>query len=186
MQTVQVYLYSNVVRAQIIGEPGSIIKDRYVYSRTVKLHRNADNKIKIVCRDANQKPIDIDLSGFMLKVDIVDRDQGTVVQRFDPVDITGSKNNVAIIVLPTTFVNSLGSRHYYLTVKKVNASLMSVTDLDEEPVYIDDNYGVQLPIEVLPGYGAAPTRPPITDPDDIVDGGSLSDPITDIIDLGNI
>ncbi len=186
MQTIQAYLYSNVILAQIVGGSVPILRDRRVYTRTIKLHRNADNTIKIVCKNADQKPIDIDTNNIMLKVDIVDRNQGTVVQRFDPIEVVGVKNNVAVVVLPATFVTSLPSRHYYLTVKRVNVGLDSDTYIDEEPVYIDDNYGVQLPVEVLPGYGNPPTTTPIVDPEDVVDGGSLSDPVTDIIDLGNI
>jgi hypothetical protein len=49
--------------------------------------------------------------------------------------------------IDSTTLNSLEQRFYKLTFRTIKTS-----DNSQKPTYIDDNYGVPLDLEVLPGY----------------------------------
>ena len=77
------------------------------------------------------------------------------------------QQGLGTFTIDSSTVNSLEQRFYKLTFRTINQS----TDA-EKPVYVDDNHGVPLDIEILPAYYATTTPMPVTN-DIVVDGGVL-------------
>ena len=77
--------------------------------------------------------------------------------------------NVAVgqgtFTLDKDTINTLENRFYKLTFKTIKTS-----DSTEQPIYIDDNYGVPLDLEILPAYWAETVA---QDTEVIIDGGTL-------------
>jgi len=71
------------------------------------------------------------------------------------------------VVLDKTTIDSLEQRFYKLTTKTINQD-----DLTEAPLYIDDNYGVPLDLQVLPAYYSDMAAPVLLG-ETVIDGGTI-------------
>ena len=145
MQVIKTYLYPNILEVQFLNPrltTGG--RNRQVYSRTIKVYQGIDNPIQIVCMNQDQKAVD--LTGYILQVDIQDPVNQLTVCSFG-VNFTAQTKGQGYIVLDQGIIDGLEQRFYKLTVKQINQTTNFAS-----PVYIDDNYGVPLDLQVLPAY----------------------------------
>jgi hypothetical protein len=133
-----------------------------VYSRPIKVYQGIDNPIQVIVRNQDQKGVN--LTGYTVQASIQDPTNQVTINTYAVTfaDITKGLGN---FVLDATTLNSLENRFYKLTFKTVNVSTNA-----EAPVYIDDNYGVPLDLEILPAYWAETSS---EDTEVIYDGGTL-------------
>jgi hypothetical protein len=140
-----------------------------VYSRPIKVYQGIDNPIQVVVRNQDQKPVN--LTGSSVLATIQDPTNKITIKSY-PVNFTANTGGNIMLGRGTfTFdantINSLDQRFYKITFST------TVTSTDNtSPVYIDDNYGVPLDLQVLPAYyqqtGPAPTTDTYT-----LDGGII-------------
>jgi hypothetical protein len=165
MITVKAYLYPNLAEVQVFDPTIFTTRNRQVYSRPIKIYQGIDNPIQVVVKNQDQKRVD--LTGYAMQADIQDPTNQVTISSYA---VTWANIHLGLgqFTIDSTTVNSLEQRFYKLTFKTINQS----TDA-EKPVYIDDNYGVPLDLEILPAYYAT-TEPPVSSITDIVvDGGVL-------------
>jgi hypothetical protein len=172
MQTIKTYLYPNTAEVQIIDPAIFTVRNRIVYSRPIKVYQGIDNPIQVTVRNQDQKKYN--LTGYALQVDIQDPTNKITV---DSIAVTWANitQGLGQFTISSDLVNSMEQRFYKLTFKTIKES-----DNTEQPVYIDDNYGVPLDLEVLPAYYAAIEPSPAVN-NGVLDGGTLED---DIIAIG--
>ena len=165
MQTIKAYLYPNTLEVQILDTRIYGARNRIVYSRPIKVYQGIDNPIQIIVR--NQDQVAVNLTGYAVQVDIQDPTNQQTIESYavNFTDITKGQGN---IVIDKATLDNLEQRFYKLTVKTVKHS-----DNSEAPVYIDDNFGVPLDLQVLPAYWANMSTGTPLDNDIVVDGGTL-------------
>ena len=165
MQTINVFWYKNILEIQWLDPAIFSTRNRIVYSRTVKIYQGIDNPIHIVTKNQDQKAVN--LTGYDVQVDIQDPENSLTVETFTVNFITQTKG-LGVFTIPKAVVNALDQRHYEFTVKLIN-----LTSNDETPLYIDDNYGARLPVQVLSGYYSNTPVLPVAIFDGVVDAGEL-------------
>jgi hypothetical protein len=165
MQTIEAFFYKNILEIQVIDPAIFSTRNRIVYSRTIKIYQGIDNPIHIVTKNQDQKAVD--LTGYDVQVDIQDPENALTVETFTVNFITQTKG-LGVFTIPKAVVNALDQRHYEFTVK-----LIDLTSNDETPMYIDDNYGARLPVQVLSGYYSNTPVLPVAIFDGVVDAGEL-------------
>jgi hypothetical protein len=162
MITVKTYLYPNIAEVQVFDPAIFTKRNRIVYSRPIKVYQGVDNPIQVTVRNQDQK--NVNLTGYTMQASIQDPTNQVTVETY-----AVSFANVAIgngnFTIDKGTINTLENRFYKLTFKTVKTS-----DSTEQPVYIDDNYGVPLDLEVLPAYWAETIS---EDSEVIIDGGTL-------------
>jgi hypothetical protein len=164
MQTFEVFSYKNILEIQVIDPAIFSPRNRIVYSRTIKIYQGIDNPIHIVAKNQDQKSVD--LTGYDVQIDIQDPENAVTAEAFT-VDFVQQDKGLGVFVIPEHVVNRLDQRHYEFTAK-----LIKLTDNKETPLYIDDNYGARLPLQVLPGYySTSPGLPLLAE--GIIDAGEL-------------
>lgn len=148
MQTVKAYLYSVILEVQI-PDPGLFnVRKRVVYARPIKVYQGVDNPVQIIVSNQDNKPYD--LTGYSLILDIQDNENQVTLHSYE-VDFTDIAKGRGHVVFDRATLDSLDRRFYKITLKKIN-----IETAQSEPVYIDDNYGVPLDLEVLTAYHSAP------------------------------
>lgn len=165
MQTIETFWYKNILEIQVIDPAIFTVRNRIVYSRTIKIYQGIDNPIHIVTKNQDQKPVD--LTGYDVQVDIQDPENALTVETFT-VDFVAQNKGLGSITIPKAVVNALDQRHYEFTVKLINLDTN-----DETPLYIDDNYSVRLPVQVLPAYYDNMPVLPTAIYDGVIDAGEL-------------
>lgn len=144
MITVKTYLYPNTAEVQVFDPTIFTTRNRQVYSRPIKVYQGIDNPIQVLVRNQDQKSVNLTGSSVTASIQ-------------DPV------NQVTIRSYPVTFANiMLGQGHFTFDANTINgleqrfyklAFSTTVTSTDvTSPVYIDDNYGVPLDLEILPAF----------------------------------
>jgi len=164
MITVKTYLYPNTAEVQVFDLAIFTTRNRQVYSRPIKVYQGIDNPIQVIVRNQDQKPID--LTGSSMLASIQDPTNQVTVNSY-PVIWANIHQGQGSFVLDQATIDSLEQRFYKLTFST------TVTETDTTtPVYIDDNYGVPLDLEVLPAYYQTTSAPSGSDTYTL-DGGSL-------------
>jgi len=143
---IQAYLYSNIVRIQIWDPTIFSPRNRVVYSRPITVYQGIDNPLQIVIKNQDQKSVD--LTGYSVQIDIQDPVNKLTAYSF-PVDFTDITKGLGTVLLDKDTVNSLDQRIYKLTMRTI-----SDIDASEKPLYIDDNFGVPLDLDVREAYYA--------------------------------
>ena len=146
MITVKAYLYPNIAEVQIMDPAIFTTRNRQVYSRPIKVYQGIDNPIQVIVRNQDQKSID--LTGYIMQAEIQDPTNGVTVESY-AVTFADITKGLANFTIDKATINALEQRFYKLTFKTIKQS-----DNTEQPIYIDDNYGVPLDLEVLPAYYA--------------------------------
>lgn len=164
MITIKAYLYPNTVEVQIMDPTIFTTRNRVVYSRPIKVYQGIDNPIQIVVKNQDQKSVD--LSGYSLQVDIQDPTNRVTVNSYG-VQYIDFTQGTGTFTLDRLTLDSMEQRFYKLTVKRINR-----LDNTEQPIYVDDNFGVPLDLEVLPAYYATVEPTPFVD-DSVADGGTI-------------
>jgi hypothetical protein len=80
--------------------------------------------------------------------------------------MTNPTKGQGTVTIPRDVVNALEQRFYKITIK-----LITVSTNKEQPLYIDDNYGAQLDLEVLPGWYES--MPLTLNSVEVIDGGAI-------------
>ena len=162
MITVKAYLYPNTAEVQVFDPTIFTNRNRKMYSRPIKVYQGIDNPIQVIVMNQDQK--NVNLTGYTVQASIQDPTNQVTIETYA---VTFA--NVAIgqgtFTLDKGTINTLENRFYKLTFKTIKTS-----DSTEQPVYIDDNYGVPLDLEVLPAYYAETSS---EDTEVIFDGGTL-------------
>jgi hypothetical protein len=143
MIAVQSYLYDNIVQVQILDSNIFTVKDRTVYNRSIKIYQGIDNPVLVQVKNQDQKPVD--LSDKSIKVDIQDPNEGVWKLGYT-LSWSDSSKGLGKFIIKKDQMKSLDQRYYKLVLRLVD------DDGEEQPLYSDDNYGLMLDIEVLPGY----------------------------------
>jgi len=169
MITVKAYLYPNLAEVQVFDPAIFTTRNRQVYSRPIKVYQGVDNPIQVIIRNQDQKKVD--LSGSSVTASIQDPTNQLTVKSYPVLFGANVGGNIQLGRGTFTFdantINGLEQRFYKL------AFSTTVTSTDvTRPVYIDDNYGVPLDLEVLPAYYANST-PPAQSDTYTLDGGSI-------------
>jgi hypothetical protein len=144
MITVKAYLYPNTAEVQVFDPTIFTTRNRVVYSRPIKVYQGIDNPIQVIVRNQDQKGVN--LTGYIMQAQIQDPTNGVTVETY-AVTFADITKGLANFTLDRDTINTLEQRFYKLTFKTIRQS-----DNTEQPVYIDDNYGVPLDLEVLPAY----------------------------------
>lgn len=163
MITVKTYLYNNIVEVQVFDPTIFTLRNRVVYSRPIKVYQGIDNPIQVVVMNQDQKPVN--LTGLTMQAAIQDPTNQVTIRTFAVTwtDITKGLGNC---MLDKATVNSLENRFYKLTFSTTNAATGTTS-----PVYVDDNYGAPLDLEILPAYYAEQANG--QGGYDTIDGGTL-------------
>lgn len=171
------YLYDNKIVVQVLDTTASLsTRNRVVYSITIKVYQGVDNPIRILVRNQDQKPVD--LSGYDLELNVEDRQAQTTVDTLTTTVVDATKGLFSV-TFSKNFVNALELRYYQLTLKTIKQS-----DNTERPIYIDDNYGVQLDLQVLPGYYS--DQAPVLPADELISYIDANGQGDLVLDLGTL
>jgi len=117
-----------------------------VYSRPIKVYQGIDNPLQILVLNQDQKKVN--LTGYIMQASIQDPTNGVTVESY-AVTFADITKGIGTFVIDRATINALEQRFYKLTFKTIKQS-----DNSERPVYIDDNHGVPLDLQVLPAYYA--------------------------------
>ena len=146
MQTIKTYLYPNTAEVQIMDPTIFTNRNRIMYSRPIKVYQGIDNPVQVVVKNQDQKSVN--LTGYTMQAAIQDSTNGVTIETY-AVTFSDITKGLANFTLDRLTINTLEQRFYKLTFKTIKSS-----DNTEQPIYIDDNYGVPLDLEVLPAYYA--------------------------------
>lgn len=163
MQTIKTYLYLNKIIVQFLDTTIFSVRNRVVYSRPITVYQGIDNPLQVVVNNQDQKAINT--TGYLVQLDIQDPINLGSVESL-AVTMTNPTRGQGTVTIPRDVVNALDQRFYKLTVK-----LITTATNKEQPLYIDDNYGAQLDLEVLPGWYES--MPLTLDSTEVIDGGTI-------------
>ena len=144
MIAVQSYLYDNIVQVQILDTAIFKTRNRTVYNRPIKIYQGIDNPILVHVKNQDQKPVNLEDKS--IKVDIQDPNDKVLIKSYDLTWVDSSAGIGSFTVLKSD-IDFLVERYYKLALK-----LVDDVSGNERPLYSDSNYGVNLDIEILPGY----------------------------------
>jgi hypothetical protein len=162
MITVKAYLYPNLAEVQVFDPAIFTTRNRQVYSRPIKVYQGVDNPIQVIIRNQDQKKIN--LTGYTVQAAIQDPTNQVTVETY-AVTFANIATGQGTFTIDRATINTLEQRFYKLTFKT-----NFTADNTEQPVYIDDNYGVPLDLQVLPAYYADSAS---DDTEVIFDGGVI-------------
>lgn len=164
MQTIKTYLYPNTAEVHIMDPAIFTTRNRQVYSRPIKVYQGIDNPIQVVVKNQDQKSVD--LTGSTVTASIQDPTNQVTIKSY-AVTWANIQLGQGTFTFDANTINSLEQRFYKLAF----SSTVTSTDVTR-PVYIDDNYGVPLDLEVLPAYYETSATLPGSDTYSL-DGGSI-------------
>ena len=162
MITVKAYLYPNTAEVQVFDPSIFTTRNRQVYSRPIKVYQGIDNPVQVIVKNQDQKPVN--LTGYTMQASIQDPTNQVTVETY-AVTFANIMLGQGNFTLDKGTINTLEQRFYKLTFKTILTS-----DSTEQPIYIDDNYGVPLDLEILPAYWAEAAS---EETEVIFDGGTL-------------
>lgn len=139
-------------------------RNRQVYSRPIKVYQGIDNPIQVVVKNQDQKSVD--LTGSTVTASIQDPTNQVTIKSY-AVTWANIQLGQGTFTFDANTINSLEQRFYKLAF----SSTVTSTDVTR-PVYIDDNYGVPLDLEILPAYYETSATLPGSDTYSL-DGGSI-------------
>ena len=137
-------------------------RNRQVYSRPIKVYQGIDNPVQVLVKNQDQK--NVNLTGYTVQASIQDPTNQVTIETY-AVTFANVAVGQGTFTIDRGTINTLENRFYKLTFKTIKTS-----DSTEQPVYIDDNYGVPLDLEILPAYWAEAVA---QDSEVIIDGGTL-------------
>jgi hypothetical protein len=167
MQTIKTYLYPNTAEVQVFDPTIFTTRNRQVYSRPIKVYQGIDNPIQVIVRNQDQKSID--LTGYAVQVDIQDPTNQVTIASY-AVNWANIEKGLGNFTIDIDTVNSLEQRYYKLTFRRITD--VEGENVTESPMYIDDNYGVPLDLQVLPAYYSDSVPLPGVDYT-VFDGGTI-------------
>ena len=142
MITVKAYLYPNTAEVQVFDPTIFTTRNRQVYSRPIKVYQGIDNPIQVIVMNQDQKKVN--LTGSSMTAQIQDPTNQTTIHSY-PITWANIMLGQGNFTLDRATIDSLENRFYKLTFSANTAGTVT-------PVYIDDNYGVPLDLEILPAF----------------------------------
>ena len=165
MITVKAYIYPNTAEVQVFDPTIFTTRNRQVYSRPIKIYQGIDNPIQVIVKNQDQKPVD--LTGSSVTASIQDPTNQVTIKSYS-VTWANIQLGQGNFTFDANTLNTLENRFYKLAFSTTNTGSDQTT-----PVYIDDNYGVPLDLEVLPAYYGTSYTPPSEGTTYSLDGGSI-------------
>lgn len=136
------YLYHNNILAEISDDVIGITRDRTVYAKNIRVYQGVSNTLRIVFRNADQKPVSVDQQSPIFRI-IRDSDATTFLEK--PITILNPSQGTGTVTITDGDLLDLIPGYYYY----------SITTQDEFsreiPAYVDDNYGARGNLEVVSG-----------------------------------
>ena len=163
MQTINTYLYPNIILAQFVDPTIFTTRNPIVYTRTIKIYQGIDNPLQVLVKNQDQKAINT--TGYLVQLDIQDIESRGSVESLAVTMIDATKGQ-GTVTIPRDVVNALDQRRYKLTIKLINQATNQ-----EQPLYVDDNYGALAELEVLEGWYES--MPLTLDSTEVIDGGTI-------------
>jgi len=142
MITVKAYIYPNTAEVQVFDPTIFTTRNRKVYSRPIKVYQGIDNPIQVVVMNQDQKKVN--LTGSSMTAQIQDPTNQITINSY-PITWANIMLGQGNFTLDANTINSLEQRFYKLT-------FSANTSGNVKPIYIDDNYGVPLDLEILPAF----------------------------------
>ena len=142
MITVKTYLYPNLAEVQVFDPTIFTTRNRQVYSRPIKVYQGVDNPIQVIVKNQDQKSVN--LTGSSMTAQIQDPTNQTTIHSY-PITWANIMLGQGNFTVDKATLANLENRFYTLTFQANTAG-------NVKPVYINDNYGVPLDLEVLPAY----------------------------------
>lgn len=142
MITVKAYIYPNTAEVQIFDPTIFTTRNRQVYSRPIKVYQGIDNPIQVIVMNQDQKKVN--LTGSSVTASIQDPVNQVTIKSY-PVTFANIMLGQGSFTFDANTINSLEQRFYKL-------AFSANTSGNVKPVYIDDNYGVPLDLEILPAF----------------------------------
>ena len=164
MITVKAYLYPNTAEVQVFDPSIFSARNRIVYSRPIKVYQGIDNPVQVIVRNQDQKAVN--LTGYTMQAQIQDPTNQVTVNTY-AVTFADITKGLGVCILDANTLSSLEQRFYKLTFRTIKT-----IDNSQQPIYVDDNYGVPLDLEVLPAYYSITEDVPGVD-NTVFDGGTL-------------
>lgn len=163
---ITIYLYPNIVTVQIWDNSIFTTRNRYMYAKPVVIYKGIDNPLQVRVRNQEQTPVN--MTPYLLQVDIQDPENFLTVQSFG-VEFQNEAKGLGTVIIPQSLVNQLDQRQYKITFKVINKQ-----DNLERPAYVDDNFMVPLDLIVMPGYYSEMAPDPEETDDFLqIDGGTI-------------
>ena len=162
MITVKAFIYPNTAEVQVFDPAIFTTRNRQVYSRPIKVYQGIDNPVQVLVKNQDQK--NVNLTGYTVQASIQDPTNQVTIETY-AVTFANVAVGQGTFTLDKGTINTLENRFYKLTFKTIKTS-----DSTEQPIYIDDNYGVPLDLEILPAYWVETVA---QDTEVIIDGGTL-------------
>ena len=144
MITVKAYLYPNTAEVQVFDPTIFTNRNRKMYSRPIKVYQGIDNPIQVIVRNQDQKSVD--LTGYTVQAQIQDPTNQVTINTY-AVTFANISTGLGSFTLDKETIDSLEQRFYKLTFRTINVATNA-----NAPVYVDDNYGAPLDLEILPAY----------------------------------
>jgi hypothetical protein len=146
MITVKLFSYPNTAEIQIFDSSIFTTRNRQVYSRPIKVYQGVDNPIQVIVKNQDQKKVN--LTGSTITAQIQDPTNQETINSY-PVTWANIMIGQGKFTIDANTINSMEQRFYKLT-------FTSNTSGNVSPLYIDDNYGVPLDLQILPAYYTTP------------------------------
>lgn len=173
MQRVQIYLLTQTLQLQVASDGTLLVENKSVYSQPLVAYQGINNPIQIQVRNAEQRRVDI--SGLTFQVDLLRTPDRDLVTQATATTVNASQG-LAEFQLSAAALNPLTPGFYILLVKYWD-------NTDFRIGYINDHYGIEIPIQVLPGYRVTGD---VYDLGETLDLGSLPELVDEIRDLGEL
>lgn len=173
MQTLRLYLYDQILALQISPDQTLILEDRTVYTRPITLYKGINNTLKVLVKNADQKPVNI--TGMTFYAELVRTPQQDFVSSFSITNVTPA-SGVAELAIPASVINPAPVGFYHLLIKYNNGG-------DDIMAYSDDNYSVAIPVNLKLGYRVTGNEYELGENLDL---GSVPELVDEIRDLGEL
>jgi len=160
MIAVQSYLYDNIVQVQILDTVIFKTRNREVYNRSIKIYQGIDNPILIQIKNQDQKSVDLKESTVIVEIQDPESELSILSYVLSWQD---AARGIGSFTFYKVDIDSLINRYYKMTLK-----LSDNLSRDQRPLYSDDNYNVNLDLEVLPAYYSKSIKL------DVIDGGGAN------------
>lgn len=142
MQQIQSYLYPNTLAVQFQDPTIFAPRNRIVYSRPITVYQGIDNPLQVVIKNQDQKAVNV--TGYTITLDIQDPLLANTVVSL-PVTISNASSGLGNVTITSAVVNALDQRIYKLAIK-------ATTGGNSRPMFIDDNFGAKLDLDVREGW----------------------------------
>lgn len=149
MQTVYAFSYTPGI-ATGTATAGTVW--RMAYQQSINLYQGTINTVRLVIFNNSQKVVD--LTNYDVEIQIVDRDSKRHLITKNATVSTPS-SGIAELEFSSTELNGLDHRFYHLLARLVDPADGS-SYANAEILYLDDNYGVFLPLQIEPAWNLDP------------------------------